>query len=112
MMQRLHMAIQYEQVSDLEGAVRRHLLVWIAKVLDLCLGEFSDSEKALTRGDLIPIRLPDLRCRKRQLASVVVQQVPEPQSNPSDSASIEPQETSQDAADANYLPSQAGSCIQ
>lgn len=79
-------------LTVLEGAVRRHLLVWIAKVLDLCLGEFSDSEKALPRGDLIPIRLPDLRCCKRQLASVVIQQVPEPQSSPSDSASIEPQE--------------------
>lgn len=76
----------------LEEAVRRYLLVWIAEVLDLCLGKFSDSEKALPRGDLIPIRLPDLRCCKRQLASVVVQQVPEPQISPSDSASIAPQE--------------------
>lgn len=45
-------------------------------MLDLGLRELAHAQQPLPRRDLVTVRLPDLRRRKRQLAAVKVQQVP------------------------------------
>jgi len=45
-------------------------------MLDLGLRELAHAQQARARRDLVAVRLPDLRGRERQLAAVVVQQVP------------------------------------
>lgn len=56
--------------------VTTHLAVWMAKVLDLCLGELTHAQQALARGNFVAVRLPNLRRRKGQPAAIVVKQVP------------------------------------
>ena len=55
---------------------RSHLVVWVDKVLNLCLREFPHAQQTGPRGNLIPVRLADLGCCKWQLAAIVVQEVP------------------------------------
>ena len=52
------------------------LVIWIAEVLDFCLGEFSHAEQAGSRCDLVAVGAAYLRCGKRQLAAIVVKQLP------------------------------------
>lgn len=58
----------------LSGAA--HLVVWIAEVFDLCLGELPHSQEPLPRGNLIPIRLTYLCGCKWQLVAIVVVKIP------------------------------------
>ncbi len=59
-----------------ESTTRMHYLVGrVAEVLNLSLRELAHAQQPGTRGDLVAVRLPDLRGGEWQLAAVVVQQV-------------------------------------
>jgi hypothetical protein len=58
------------------GPQGARLVVGVAEVLDLGLRELAHAQQARARRDLVAVGLPDLRGRERQLAAVVVQQVP------------------------------------
>ena len=67
-------------LSFVDGCSRRctasHLVVWVAEMLDLCLGKLPHAQQPLPRGDLVPIGLPYLGRRKGQLVAIVVVQIP------------------------------------
>ncbi len=39
-----------------------HLEVWVAEVLDLGLGELTHAQQTGAGGDLVTVRVPNLRC--------------------------------------------------
>ena len=60
------------------GLFFHHLVLGVHKVLDLGLRELAHAQQPRLGADLVAVGLPDLRGRERQLAAVVVQQVPAP----------------------------------